>query len=185
MPAAVIPRDEAVSRILAVFRKYGYDGASLARLSEATGLGKSSLYHHFPNGKADMAQAALDSVRAWLAANVLSILEGDAPPEVRLRRFAAKYAEFYANGQNPCLTDLFTMGDAGDIFRESFGKTVRNLIGMIAAVAQEAGIPKSEAMRRAEDAVIAIQGGLVVSRATSSTAPFQRVMKELPERLLA
>ena len=184
MPAAVIPRDEAVSRILAVFRRYGYDGASLARLSEATGLGKSSLYHHFPKGKVDMAQAALDSVRAWLADHVFSTLQGDNPPETRLRRFTAKYVEFYSHGENPCLTDLFTMGEAGEIFQEGFSKALRKLILTLAGVLQETGIPKTEAIRRAEDAIIAIQGSLVVSRALGDTAPFLRTMKELPDRLL-
>jgi TetR/AcrR family transcriptional regulator, lmrAB and yxaGH operons repressor len=184
MPAAVIPRDEAVSRILAVFRQYGYDGASLSRLSEATGLGRSSLYHHFPNGKVDMAQAAVASVRAWLGENVFSALEGEAPPETRLKRFAAKILDFYSHGKSPCLTDLFTMGDAGEIFREGFSKSVRVLIQAIAAVVQEAGISKADAARRAEDAVIAIQGSLVVSRAMGNTAPFLRVMKEMPGKLL-
>jgi AcrR family transcriptional regulator len=184
MPATVIPRDEAVSRILAVFRQYGYDGASLSRLSEATGLGRSSLYHHFPNGKIDMARAAIASVRTWLAENVLSTLEGDTPPEIRLKRFATQMVEFYSHGEKSCLTDLFTMGEAGEMFQEGFSKSVSTLIHAITGAVQDAGIPKAEAARRAEDAVIAIQGSLVVSRALGNTTPFLRVMKEMPDKLL-
>lgn len=44
MPAPLIPRDEAIDRLLEVFQRLGYDGASLAELSRGTGLGKSSLY---------------------------------------------------------------------------------------------------------------------------------------------
>ena len=61
MPAALASREVVLERLLATFRDQGYDGASLAELSAATGLGKSSLYHHFPGGKVDMA--ALSDLR--------------------------------------------------------------------------------------------------------------------------
>ncbi|TFW08492.1 TetR/AcrR family transcriptional regulator [Oxalobacteraceae bacterium OM1] len=185
MPAPVISRDEAVDRIIAVFRQYGYEGASLTRLSEATGLGRSSLYHHFPNGKVDMAQAALDSVRAWLATNVFPALSEDLPPEEKLRKFTDGLAHFYRNGERACLTDLFTMGEAGELFQEHFAKGVRALIKAIARVVQEAGFTPDDASTRAEDAVIAIQGALIVSRALGDQRPFQRVMRDMTAKLLA
>ncbi|MGZ3506485.1 MAG: LmrA/YxaF family transcription factor [Vulcanimicrobiaceae bacterium] len=45
MPAALLSKEEIISRILTVFRKNGYDGASLSDFEQATGLGRSSLYH--------------------------------------------------------------------------------------------------------------------------------------------
>ncbi|MFD2271320.1 TetR/AcrR family transcriptional regulator [Undibacterium arcticum] len=57
-----------VDSIISVFRSEGYEGASLAKLSEATGLGRSSLYHHFPMGKEDMANAALDRLGILMGA---------------------------------------------------------------------------------------------------------------------
>ena len=65
MPAAQASRDEVVDRLLTAFRRKGYDGASLADLSAATGLGRSSLYHYFPGGKEEMARAVLDRADAW------------------------------------------------------------------------------------------------------------------------
>ena len=54
MPAPLHTKEEVVERLLAVLRRDGFEGASLSVLSEATGLGRSSLYHHFPDGKSDM-----------------------------------------------------------------------------------------------------------------------------------
>ena len=48
-----------IRSLLNIFREYGYEGASLSKISERTGLGKASLYHHFPNGKQQMAQEVL------------------------------------------------------------------------------------------------------------------------------
>lgn len=52
-------KEEVIAQLTKVFRQYGYEGATLARLSEATGLGKASLYHHFPKGKEEMAAVVL------------------------------------------------------------------------------------------------------------------------------
>ena len=60
--AATPASDTVLAALVQTFRQYGYEGASLSMLSEASGLGRSSLYHYFPNGKADMAQAALNWV---------------------------------------------------------------------------------------------------------------------------
>jgi AcrR family transcriptional regulator len=184
MPAAVLSRDEAVDRILAVFRQHGYEGASLARLSAATGLGRSSLYHHFPSGKEDMANAAMAAVGAWFRDNVLSTLDGSDPPKKRLRRFAEKLAEFYRGGEQSCLTDVFTIGEAGTVFQKHFAARLQHLIAALRAVAIEAGIPPAEASRRAENAVMKLHGALVVSRALGSTAPFVRMIREFPDDLL-
>ena len=184
MPAALISREEVIERILAVFHKYGYEGASLARLSEATGLGRSSLYHYFPNGKQDMAAAGLAAVGAWFDEHVMAALEGPGTPRSRLRRFAGKLAEFYRDGSKACLMDLFCIGEAGEVFQRQLGKRMQAMIRALARVVAESGVAPAEAARRAENALIAVQGSLVVSRVLGNRTPFQRVIEQLPDDLL-
>lgn len=52
-------RDALLEQLVVVFRERGYEGATLVQLAAATGLGKASLYHHFPGGKAEMAAVLL------------------------------------------------------------------------------------------------------------------------------
>ena len=49
-------RSAAIPALAEAFREHGFEGASLAQLCEATGLGKGSLYHFFPGGKDEMAE---------------------------------------------------------------------------------------------------------------------------------
>lgn len=184
MPAATLSRDQVVDRILAAFRRYGYEGSSLSRLSEATGLGRSSLYHYFPNGKEDMASAAMAAVGAWFTQHVLSTLDSREPSAIRLQRFAGKLTEYYANGMAPCLMDVFTIGEAGSLFQQHLGGRMRALMALLAGVAEEAGMDKVEAAVRAENAVVAIQGSLIVSRALDSNGPFLRMIENFPAILL-
>src|SRR5689334_15238098 len=98
MPSSTLPKQEVLDRLTAAFRQFGYDGASLARLSKATGLGRSSLYHYFPNGKEDMAAAVLANAGARFEETVLAPLRAkDAPPRERLTRMVAGLAAFYAD----------------------------------------------------------------------------------------
>jgi len=49
----------------ALFRRHGYSGTSMADLSEAVGITKSSLYHHFPSKQAlllEIVQITVDRV---------------------------------------------------------------------------------------------------------------------------
>ena len=184
MAAATLTRDDVARRILSAFRQYGYEGASLARLSSATGLGRSSLYHYFPNGKEDMANAAIAFVASWFADNVLPALAGNDPPAERLARLSIQMARFYEQGQAACLMDVFTIGEAGLVFQAALGERMRLLIKLLSGVAQEAGVPAEEADRRAQDVMIGIQGSLIVSRALGSTAPFLRVCSIISHLLL-
>ena len=62
MPAAPLQKTEIVNRIAMVFRQHGYEGASLSLIADATGLGRSSIYHHFPGGKDEMVEAVFDNL---------------------------------------------------------------------------------------------------------------------------
>jgi TetR/AcrR family transcriptional regulator, lmrAB and yxaGH operons repressor len=102
MPAPLIPRDEVIDRLREVFQRLGYDGASLAELSRASGLGKSSLYHYFPNGKEEMALTVLRRVHAWIEENAIAPLQGQGSPKERLERMLRALDSLYAGGKNPC-----------------------------------------------------------------------------------
>src|SRR6478752_6301170 len=60
MPATLMSKPDLLARLMDLFREKGFDGASLSDISESTGLGKSSLYHHFPNGKEEIALQVLE-----------------------------------------------------------------------------------------------------------------------------
>lgn len=72
-------RDEIIVTLYDLFRRAGYDAVSIADISDATGLGKSSLYHHFPGGKPDMAEAVADFARRHMRDHVFAPLAADAP----------------------------------------------------------------------------------------------------------
>lgn len=184
MPRPGIPREEIVDRLAEVFRRHGYEGASLKLLSDATGLGRSSLYHYFPSGKEDMAFAVLDRAEQWMVDEVFPLLESAAPPQDKVRGVVAALDRFYLGGQRSCLLELFAIGNARTLFGPRVSQRLVDLRLALAGIAREAGHAPEEATRRAEDAMIDIHGGLVVSRGLEDTAPFRRVLDGLEHTLI-
>ncbi len=98
-----MPKETYIPCLLRLFRQYGYDGATLSKISIATGLGKASLYHHFPGGKDEMVEAMLDYLECWLEQNILQTLNSPDEPLFRLQHMCDRVNEAYEGGKQPCL----------------------------------------------------------------------------------
>jgi AcrR family transcriptional regulator len=184
MPVPLLPRDELVARIYDVFKKHGYEGASLSDISQATGLGKGSLYHHFPGGKDDMATAVLERVQRWLDDVALTPLRGAGTPASRLRAMLKNFDELYAGGREACVLGTLTVGESRTKFADALRAAFATWIDALRDLAVEAGVPRQEAQRRAEDAVVRIEGSLVLAAGLGDPAPFRRATKSIERDLL-
>lgn len=182
---ATVPQEEILARLQRRFRASGYDGASLARLAEETGLAKAGLYHHFPGGKQDMAAAVLSAAGAWMEEHLFRPLRQPGAPAQRLAAMTAALDGYYAGGKEPCLLELFSSGEARQVFGEQVRRGLTRWIGSMASVLENAGADREAALALAEDALVRIQGALVISRGLQTQAPFSRLLQRLPEELLA
>jgi TetR/AcrR family transcriptional regulator, lmrAB and yxaGH operons repressor len=184
MPPPLKSKDDVLAILLEIFRREGYDGASLAELSKATGLGKSSLYHYFPGGKEDMVSQVLDLVDAWMLEQVVEPLGGIGTPAARLDHMLDAVSTFYAEGAKACILGRL----CASVDRERFQKRVEALfsawIEALAAVIAETGVSRAASRQRAEDAVVRIQGVLVVCEGLRDPAPFRRTIRQLRAELL-
>ena len=178
-------RVEAIQKLVPIFRRYGYEGATLARISAATNLGRASLYHHFPKGKKEMAKAVLEYVGAWFHNQILEPLQQETDPAKALQIMGDRLNQFYNHGQDACLIALFTVGEPDELFHEEIQQRLKALISAISTLLQKADLPADIAHKRAEDAVMGIQGALVLARGLNDNAPFERVIQQLGEKLLA
>jgi AcrR family transcriptional regulator len=178
-----MPKETYIPSLLHLFRQYGYDGATLSKISEATGLGKASLYHHFPGGKDEMVETVLDYLDRWMEQNILHRLQGEGSPIARLQQMCDRLSEVYEGGKQPCLSAILLLGSARGVFHQRVQDLYGDWIDAIAAVLIDAGSDPALAQQRGENAVIAIQGALILAQGLNDPAPFQRVMQQLPQQL--
>ncbi len=184
MPITKVNEEELLDRLTDVFRTYGYDGASLSKISEATGLQRASLYHRFPGGKEDMAKVVLERAGQWLFNRVLAPLSGPGTPAQRIRNMANELHSFYAGGQNCCLLDSLSFGSDDNAIRQHVQQGMSAWVNELAKVAQEGRVSAKKARQKAQDAISQIQGTLVVARVIKDYGPFERMLAELPTTLL-
>jgi AcrR family transcriptional regulator len=171
-------RDGILPTLLEVFRQSGFDGVTLSHISEATGLGKASLYHHFPGGKGEMALAVMELAGRWLEAHVFGPLEAEGPPAQRLAAVLEALDGFYAGGAKSCLLDVMPLGGGPEV-QGAVAGVLRRLLAGFTRLGVDAGLPEPEAARRAEQALVGLQGSLVLCRGLGDTGPFQRQVGSL------
>ena len=184
MPAALLTRDEILERLYETFGRYGYEGASMARIAASTGLGKASLYHHFPGGKREMAQAVLAHVRGWYEINVFRTLEGVTPPRQRIAAMLEAIGRHHDGGNKACLPALLALTEERSVFGTAIRDLFHRMIGAIAQTLCDAGFARDIATRRAAEAALRIQGALVLARAMTDPRIYTAMASELPDQLL-
>jgi AcrR family transcriptional regulator len=183
MPAALDEKEKAaiVDRLFVVFQDHGYEGASLADLSRATGLGKSSLYHHFPRGKEQMAEAVLAKGKAFIQTAVADVARSPGPLKGRIRKIIAALDQLYAGGRNSCVLARLAVSEIGPAGRQ-FAREIFSLwADGISVLARESGMSLIRARHFAEDWIGRVQGSLIVYAASGDNSPFERAMSQLLE----
>jgi TetR/AcrR family transcriptional regulator, lmrAB and yxaGH operons repressor len=177
--------DKLLGTITDLFRNHGYDGTSLSRIMKATGLVKASLYHRFSGGKEEMAATVMDRVAGEFASNLLAPLNESGDPAERLRETGERLRKFYGSGKKPCLLDTLTLNRESPFVKARAKAALEFWIDSFARFAAESsGLSPVLAIERAQDAVSALEGGLVIARVSGNRAPFIRAIESLPARLM-
>jgi AcrR family transcriptional regulator len=175
-------RPDVIPLVAEVFRKFGYGGASLSRITEKTGLGKGSLYHFFPGGKEDMAKAVLEDVDAWFERHVFEPLRSE-PPAIAIDKMWDAVDSYFRSGGRICLVGAFALDETRDRFDDAITGYFSRWIASLRGALVRQGWRPSEAIQTAEDVVLGIQGALVLARATKDETMFARAIARLKARL--
>lgn len=184
MPRAVAERAEILAVLAEVFREHGFEGASLSVIARRTGLGKGSLYHAFPGGKAEMAGQVLDAIDQWFTQNLFWPLREADDPEAAIRTMFLDTDAYFRSGRRVCLVGALALGEARDRFADRIDAYFAAWRDALADALRRAGHPPPEAAALAEDAIVAIQGGLVAARALRDPALFGRTLGRIEARLI-
>ncbi|MCB2097731.1 MAG: TetR/AcrR family transcriptional regulator [Parvularculaceae bacterium] len=178
-------REEIIITLFDLFRRGGYDAVSIADISEATGLGKSSLYYHFPGGKPDMAEAVADFARGYMREKMFAPLGAQGPLARKIAVMMKTVATMYEGGGAPCLiASMMISPTASPKAVKTVKAIIADWIDALAGALRADGLSSAAAKRRATAAVIAIQGALVVARAAGEKQIFSAALKAAEKDLI-
>ncbi|MGR9245308.1 TetR/AcrR family transcriptional regulator [Rhizobium leguminosarum] len=178
----VYERADIIPLLAEIFRELGYEGASLSRITERTGIGKGSLYHFFPGGKEEMAGAVLADVDAWFEHAIYRPLRKDDAREA-IAAMWTNVNDYFHSGRRICLVGAFALDETRERFSAAIIDYFIRWIDALRSALIRAGCPEEEAQMLAEESVSGIQGALVLSRALDDRMVFTRSLDTLTKRL--
>jgi AcrR family transcriptional regulator len=165
-----VPDDELYGRLAQVFRVAGFEGASLGALADGARLQRASLYHRFPEGKVQMAEAVMGWVRELFARAVDPMTSA---PDVTagVVESGRRISDIYADGTLPCVLDTLTLSGAPESVRAIAAGITASWID---ARRSRRRLPGSGAGRR--------RGGVRPDRGQPGAGPPPRRPRRVPPR---
>ncbi len=160
-----------------LFREHGFEGTSLSMITRATGLGKGSLYHAFPDGKAQMLALALDDISAWFENAVFAPLR-DENAAICIPQMLDIVGEYFKSGRRACLMGSLSVAEPADPFNQHI---LQYFSAWKAAIV--AALACKDADGVADDILATIQGAIVLSRALNDPEIYDQSMQRLKNRL--
>lgn len=183
MAREIAERQDVIPTLGEIFREHGFSGTSLSEITHRTGLGKGSLYHFFPHGKQEMAEAVLDDVAAWFETNVFSPLRQNKDPNRGIEQMFASVDHYFYSGRRICLVGAFALDNTRDQFAARVNAYFVVWTKALIVALKRNGFGSTEARENAEDIVAGIQGALVLARSQDNPKVFTRILKRLRNRV--
>jgi AcrR family transcriptional regulator len=176
-------RGDVLPLLAEVFRTYGFEGASLARISEGTKLGKGSIYNFFPGGKEEMADAVLAEIDGWFRDQVFQPLRTAEDAGQGVERMFTAVGRYFLSGRKVCLVGVFALGHERDRFAVKVQSYFAEWVEALAVALVRGGRDAATAQSLSEDVVGGIQGALVLARAADEPELFMRALERMRKRL--
>lgn len=186
-------RDDTRTRLIKsaayLFQESGYFAVGMAKILAHAEAPKGSLYHHFPNGKEELAIAAVD----WLNDETLSVLHSaqvcTTDPRAVLPKIIASIGAWletndWKQGSLIAMLAHETPTSAPAIFA-AVSKSYDCILKELAAIVKLTGRDAAEAARIAELTLLLIEGATIVSRVTKNSSSFDAAAVLIAEQLVA
>ena len=178
MPRKTEARARAIATAERLFRVQGYTATGLTQILEESGAPKGSFYFHFPRGKAELAEEAIDQYvarRMAVLRNISANTTADARHFVQ-QLFDTFAAEMIASDfQYGCLMQNLA-NELPALDADLTKRVARGFVESTAIVAQHfrgCGFSPSRASSTAAALVAALEGARTIARLERTPAIFE------------
>ena len=174
-------RERMVRSAASLIRTRGVNATSFSEVLADSGAPRGSIYHHFPEGKQQLAENAI----RWTSERVLARLRAGAAatPSDVLKRFIDLWRQVVltSRGTAGCVVAGVAIDtDAGetgqiDLVRSTF----RSWTALLAEQLKAVGVPAGRAAPIALATLAGMEGALILCRAEGNAKPLDTVAEEL------
>jgi AcrR family transcriptional regulator len=173
----VSTRDRVIVATNEVFRRKGYNGASLSEISEASGVTIGSIYHFFPGGKEALGVAVIETTGAVYRELFESVAASATDPPGAYRDMfigaAAVLEETDFIDPCPIGTVAREVANTSELLRIAANNAFNSWIDAASSHLRGSGIPRKQADDLATTFVATLEGTFVLSRTQRNTKPLR------------
>jgi TetR/AcrR family transcriptional repressor of lmrAB and yxaGH operons len=179
-------RERMIRSAASLISSRGVSATSLSDVVADSGAPRGSIYHHFPDGKQQLATEAI----RWTSDRVVAYLRAgtESTPDAVLSRFIRLWRQVVvtSNASSGCVVAgvaLDTGAEDGlmDVARETF----RSWEAVLAEQLEQAGLPARRARGIAVATLAGMEGALILCRAEGNVQPLDDIAEELMRLLPA
>lgn len=180
-------RDRMIASAIRLFSEHGLTATSVRDVVEHAGAPRGSVYHHFPGGKDQLAQEAVQSAGDRIGGLIDAALAQG--PVAAVDMFAAAWRVGLERSDFrlgcPIVAVSVEAPDDPPVVLDAAAEVFAAWTGRFGAALRRAGVPRARAARLATLTVAAVEGAIVLCRARRDTAPLDDVSRELRETVAA
>ncbi len=169
-----------IGQLAELFRTRGFAATSLPEISQATGLGKGSLYHLFPGGKAQMLTEVVADVTSWFEQHIFAPLDTESADVSAMFHAVTRY---FDSGKRLCLIGRIGLEPDLEALTTQLSNYFTRWQQSLADALQRTGATPQVAAAFAEEVIVGIQGSLILAHTTGDTTVFLRTIERLRGRL--
>jgi AcrR family transcriptional regulator len=174
-------RDKMVQSAASLIGKRGMNATSFSDVLADSGAPRGSIYHHFPEGKRQLAECAMrltsDQILGYMRASTATTAEGVLEHLILLFRQVV----VASGGAAGCAVAGVTIDVAeGDedllaVARDAF----QSWVSLLASQLEEVGVSSERVRNIALTAIASVEGALILCRAEGSDEPLRAVGEQL------
>ena len=168
-------RARMVATAARLLAEQGPTGASFGDVLKTSGAARGSTYHHFPQGKREMYDAALDLASQHVY-SVLDQVRGQSAVVI-VEKFFAMWRNILTKSDLRRGCAILAVAVAGENQQNlsHTGTLFRDFRGHLAALFTEGGLGEGRAQALAARTLAAVEGAVAIARAEQSISVFDLV----------
>jgi AcrR family transcriptional regulator len=178
-------RNRMIQSAALLFRENGYSGTGFRDVTAHSGAPRGSLYHHFPDGKEQLAADTVEWAGAVIERRIARAAQ-HRDPIAALGIFVDAWREVLEDSNfragHPIVA-VAAEADAGPTATAAAAGAFARWQELIARTMLDAGVSRTEARRLATLVVAAIEGAILLRRARRDIRPLRDVHRALEATL--
>ncbi|WP_201628426.1 TetR/AcrR family transcriptional regulator [Psychrobacter maritimus] len=189
MNKKVKSKDVLIETASRLFKVRGYCGVGLNDIIEESGIPKGSLYYYFPEGKEQLAIAAIENTKKLVMEDIKQVFDGT--PNLAtgnlieaLQAYVYELSKVFGDGGDPIGSPIGTIAgekhSTSEPIRLACEATFKDWQSLYTEKFVEAGYPKEQATSLATVFHALTEGGILLALTMKSGKPLETIAEQIP-----